>query len=468
MKNKLMPFTKFGLAAQSLVVSFGLLTTLNPVYAEDGPWRLSDALGLSENFTLSGEHQARFEHYDGTVQLGVSNNDKILFLRTTLKAEYNTGSFSTQLEIQDAGQQLADKDADIRNIHASVIDILQANVGYTFGTANTSEIRIGRFTQDWGSRTLVARNRFRNAINTFDGISFVHKRENGNEFKFLSTQPVRRTPRDRLSLLDNDRQTDKSSSAQRYHGVFASLPSTLPNILPSALPDLELETYYLLLQEKDTSTLETANRHLHTFGFRVSSAPELNGWDINLESIFQSGNRRASSNPIDTQDLDHSAFFQRAELAYSFNVPSKLRAIFEFNYASGDEDPMDQDSGRFDSLFGVTAFEFGPVALYAPFNRSNLISPGVRLTATPWRGVSLMADYRHFWLSERKDSWGRTGQRDITGDTDSYLGQHLELKVSWAATPGNIRVDSGLVLLDAENLANTQTAFFYVGSKIDF
>ncbi|MFT6401808.1 MAG: hypothetical protein ACJA2D_001125, partial [Pseudohongiellaceae bacterium] len=333
-----MCFTKFGLAVQSLVVSFGLLATLNPLYATDGPWQLSDALGLSENFTLSGEHQARFEHYDGTVQLGVSNNDKILFLRTTLKAEYNIGSFSTQLEIQDARQQLADKDADIRNIHASVIDILQANVGYTFGTANTSEIRIGRFTQDWGSRTLVARNRFRNAINTFDGISFIHKRESGNEFKFLSTQPVRRTPRDRLSLLDNDRQTDKSSSAQRYHGAFASLPSMLPNILPSALPDLELETYYLLLQEKDTSTLETSNRHLHTFGFRVRSAPKLNGWDVNLESIFQSGKRRASSNPVDTQNLDHNAFFQRAELAYSFNVPSNLRAIFEFNYASGDED----------------------------------------------------------------------------------------------------------------------------------
>lgn len=463
-----MPITKFGLATQSLIVSLGLLTTLPPLYAADGPWLISDALGLSDGFTLSGEHQARFEHYDGSVQLGASENDKIVFLRTTLKAEFNKGGFSTQLEIQDARQQLADKDAGIRNIHASVLDILQANVSYTFGTVNTSEIRIGRFTQDWGSRTLVARNRFRNAINTFEGISLVHKRGNGNEFKFLSTQPVRRTPRDRISLLDNDRQTDKSSSAQRYHGVFASLPSILPNILPSTLPDLKLETYYLLLQEKDTSTLETANRRLHTFGFRVRSTAALDSWDVNLESIFQSGKRRSSSNPTDTANLDHRAFFQRAELAYSFDVPSKLRAIFEFNYASGDKDPSDQDSGRFDSLFGVTAFEFGPVALYAPFNRSNMVSSGLRLTATPLSGVSLMADYRHFWLEERKDSWGRTGQRDVSGDTDSYLGQHLELRVRWTAAPGNVRVDSGLVFLDAENLASTQTEFFYIGTKINF
>lgn len=442
--------------------------TASPLQAADGPWRLTDALGLSEGFTLTGEHKARFEHYDGNVQLGASPNDKIVFLRTTLKAEYRKNGLSTQFEIQDARQQLADKDAGIRNIHASVLDILQANVGYTFGTADSSELRIGRFTQDWGSRTLVARNRFRNAINTFDGISFIHRQANGNEFKFMSTQPVRRTPRDRLSLLDNERETDKSGSALRYHGVFAKLPSLLPELLPSVFPDLDLETYYLLLKEKDTSTLETANRNIHTFGFRVQSTPVPNGWDVNLESIFQAGRRRASSSPTDTQNLDHSAFFQRAELAYSFNIPSKLRAIFEFNYASGDKDPLDQNSGRFDSLFGVTAFEFGPVALYAPFNRSNMISPGLRLTATPWNGVSLMADYRHFWLEERKDSWGRTGRRDITGDTDSYLGQHLEFRVRWTAAPGNIRIDSGFVLLDSKNLTDTRSDFFYVGTKIDF
>ncbi|MFT5937353.1 MAG: hypothetical protein ACI85S_002422, partial [Pseudohongiellaceae bacterium] len=57
---------------------------------------------------------------------------------------------------------------------------------------------------------------------------------------------------------------------------------------------------------------------------------------------------------------------------------------------------------------------------------------------------------------------------DITGDTDSYLGQHLEFRARWTAVPGNVRVDTGFVLLNAENLAHAQTAFFYIGSKIDF
>lgn len=471
MKSTFFPRPLFltGAVSQPFVTLFSLLLLLSSfTQAAEAPWRLSKALSLPEGFTLSGEQQSRFEHYDGTVQLGASNHDEIAFIRTTLKAEYQNSGFSTQFEIQDARQQLADRDAGIRNIHASVLDILQANVAYKFGTANTTELRVGRFTQDWGSRTLVARNRFRNAINTFDGVSITHTRADGSEFKFLSTQPVRRTPRDRLSLLDNDRETDKSGSAQRYHGVFAKLPDFLGTTLPDSTPELTLEAYYLALREKDTARLETANRQLDTFGFRLLSARGIKQWDINFESIFQTGSRRGSNNPTDRTKLDHSAFYQRAEIAYSFDMPSRLRAIFEFNYASGDESPIDNQSGRFDSLFGVTAFEFGPVALYAPFSRSNLVTPGIRFTAEPWRGINLMADYRHFWLAENKDSWGRTQQRDSSGNTDSYLGQHLELRVRWSAAPGNIRVDAGLVLLDAENLVDAQTEFVYLGTKIDF
>lgn len=451
----------------SLVFSTALLIS-NSLYGADGPWALTDALGLSDGFTISGEHQSRFEHYDGNVFVDASPNDGVFFLRTTLDAQYKRDRFSARVELMDSRQGQADHDTALQNSHVSTLDLLQANVGYTFGTNNSSEIRVGRFTQDWGTRTLIARNRYRNTINTLDGVSFIHKQGNGNEFKFLSVQPVRRTPRDRLSLLDNEHRTDKSSEALRIHGAFANLPNFLPSLLNNDALNLDLETYYIALKEKDTRDLQTANRDLHTFGFRVRSAPATSEWDINFESIFQTGERRASSSPADTVNLDHQAFYQRVELAYSFDTPSRLRAIFEFNYASGDESPLDQDSGRFDTILGVTAFEFGPVSLYAPINRSNVVTPGIRLTATPWANVSLMADYRHFWLAENKDSWGRTKQRDVTGDSGSQMGQHLELRVRWSVVPGNVRIDSGLIVLDAKNLIDERSEFFYIGTKIDF
>jgi len=458
----------FSRVTSSTQISLALSTTLlisNPLLAADGPWALSDALGLDDGFTLSGEHQSRFEHYDGNVFVGASPNDGVFFLRTTLDAQYRKERFSAQVEVMDARQGQADRDTRLSNSHVSTLDLLQANVGYKFGSNNASEVRVGRFTQDWGSRTLLARNRYRNTINTLDGVSFSHTQANGNEFKFLSAQPVRRTPRDRLSLLDNDHNGDKSSEALRIHGVFANLPNLLPSLLNA---DLDLETYYIALKEKDTRKLQTSNRDLHTFGFRVRSAAAVNEWDINLESIFQTGELRASSNPLDTINLDHQAFYQRVELAYSFDTPSRLRAIFEFNYASGDESPLDRDSGRFDTILGVTAFEFGSVSLYAPINRSNIITPGIRLTATPWTNVALMADYRHFWLAQNRDSWGRTGRRDVSGNSGDYMGQHLELRVRWSVVPGNVRIDSGLIILDSKDLIDQQSEFFYIGTKIDF
>ncbi|HAS48945.1 MAG TPA: hypothetical protein DCS33_06620 [Gammaproteobacteria bacterium] len=463
-----MPSISANSALKSLVVSTTLFALSVAAYGAEGPWTLSDALGLDNGFTISGEHQGRFEHYNGNVYAGASDNDGVFFYRTTIDAEYKRERFSAQVEVMDSRQGQADRDTRLSTSHVDSLDILQANVGLKFGENGASEVRIGRFTQDWGTRTLVARNRYRNTINSFDGVSFTHQQANGNEFKFLSTQPVRRTPRDRLSLLDNERQADKSSEALRLHGAFASLPNLLPTLLNNDALNLNLETYYLLLKEKDTRKLETSNRELHTFGFRIRSAAAPNTWDINLETIFQLGERRGSSNPADTVDLDHQAFHQRIELAYSFDTPSRLRAIFELNYASGDNSPFDGDSGRFDTLFGVTAFEFGPVALYAPISRSNIITPGIRLTATPWKNIALMADYRHFWLAENRDSWGRTGQRDITGSSGSYMGQHIELRVRWTAIPGNVRVDSGLIALNPKGLARDLSEFFYIGTKIDF
>ncbi len=458
-------FSRIASSTKNFVVLSTTLLISNTLCAADGPWALSDALGLDNGFTLSGEHQSRFEHYDGNVFVGASPNDGAFFLRTTLDAQYKKDGFSAQVEMMDSRQGQADRDTRLSNSHVSTLDLLQANIAYKFGSNSSSEIRVGRFTQDWGSRTLVARNRYRNTINTLDGISFSHTQANGNEFKFLSAQPVRRTPRDRLSLLDNKHRGDKSSEALRVHGVFANLPNLLPNLLNV---DLNLETYYIALKEKDTRKLQTSNRDLHTFGFRVRSVAAVNEWDINLESIFQTGERRGSSNALDTVDLDHSAFYQRIELAYSFDTPYRLRAIFELNYASGDESPLDRDSGRFDTLLGVSAFEFGPVSLYAPISRSNIITPGIRLTASPWTNVALMADYRHFWLAEDKDSWGRTGQRDVTGRSGDYMGQHLELRVRWSVVPGNVRLDSGVIFLDSKDLIDEQSTFFYIGTKIDF
>lgn len=107
------------------------------------------------------------------------------------------------------------------------------------------------------------------------------------------------------------------------------------------------------------------------------------------------------------------------------------RVALEYDYASGDEDPNDSKNQRFDTLFGARRFDFGPTGIYGAFARTNLNSPGVRITATPTADVLLGLDHRAHWLASYTDSWVPAGLRDRSGRTSNYIGQQLELSARW-------------------------------------
>lgn len=434
-----------------------------PAPAADSPWRLADALGLGGGFSIEGAHRTRFETIADSAQPGASPSDQVAALRTTLAARWRSGRFSALVELADMRQRLADADTVIKGSTVNPADILQASVGYRFG--NTS-VRVGRVTQAWGSRRLLSRNAFRNTIQPFDGIAALHRDARGREFRFLASRVVRllpagaAAPAANRAALENRRRADRSGEGLRLHGVHASLPD-----FPGGLA---AEFYLFALREKDTPEAATPDRRLDTFGFRLRSPRAPGRYDLELETIAQTGRRRASAAAGDRADLDHRAFFQYLGLGYSFDAPSRLRLQLELHYASGDADPLDGDSGRFDSLFGPTSGEFGVVGLYDPYNRSNLFTPGLRLSAELSPTLDVMASYRHFRLAQAKDSWGRTGLRDPSGESGRYLGRHLQLNLRWDALPGNVLVESGLILARTASLSDRSPRYFYVSSTLSF
>lgn len=440
--------------------ALSLLLIVSPCLSAETPWRLSEAFTLPEGLFLNGSQRTRFENINENVRPGTSINDQVLVFRTILNAEYQREQFSAQVELMDSRQELATRDSILGTGVVNALDVLQAALKYTLGDRNQTQIKLGRFTADWGSRRLIARNRFRNTLNAFDGVEVYQQTPGGNEYRFMASRPVRRLPGDRASLLDNDREADESSRALSLYGAHATLPGLLES--------LTTEVYLYSLHEQDTREIATRNRRLNTLGFRLFSTPTPGALDFELESVFQAGEQRSNSANINILDEDHRAHFQYAMLGYTFDRPSRLRLQFELDYASGDDSPFDNNSERFDSLFGVTTFEFAPGGLYGAFSRSNLISPGIRITGNASDRVNLMLSYRHFWLAEKRDSWGSTGLRDASGESDSYLGQHLETRVRWDIVPGNVRIESGLVLLHAQNLSNNDSTFFYGGATFTF
>ncbi len=445
----------------SFLLFLPVLVANHAAVAAEGPWRLNDALNSSSGFSISGVQRTRFENLHDSVFPGASPNDQGLFLRTNLNFSYSNESFSAQMELADARQELMDDDSAVTSSWINAAEIIQANLVFNYGADNDSFIRVGRLTTDWGSRRFVARNRFRNAINTFDGVEVHQELGNGDYFQLLLSQPVRRLPSDRIGLLDNEYKLDESSRATRFYALQYSLPGFSEHFTT--------DLFYFAVREDDRSGVQTRNRNFDSLGFRLRAAPAPGQLDFEIESLLQFGENRGSSSPAALVDLDHRAYFQFAAIGYSFENSLNLRAVLEFDYGSGDEDPLDQDYGRFDSLYGVGTFEFGPTGMYGPpFNRSNIISPGLRLFADPRDDLNLMVFYRHFWLAEERDSWGRTGLRDSSGATDSYMGQHLELRVRWDVLPGNLRLEGGAIFLNSENHSNMNTRYGYVATIFTF
>lgn len=432
-----------------------LAGAVNWADAAEAPWRIQDALAPPEGFSIGLVHGSRFESISDNPRAGSSPDDSMIIQRTILDARYRSGGVKAQLELYDARQQLADDDAFVTNTAFNALEVLQATL--KFDLPRDGSIRLGRLTTDWGSRRFLARNRFRNAINAFDGFEWIQPLERGALVRLLGSQVIRRLPSDRLGLLDNERITDQSSDAQRFFAASYTL-------LPSSAP-FDTDFFYFYLRETDRPGVATRDRRIHTTGLRLRKPAASGEFDFEIESMLQFGDSRiekAAFRPL----LEHRAHFHYAALGYSF--PNSVRAVLEFDYASGDEDPYDLENGRFDSLFGVTTFEFGMVGLYQPFSRSNLVTPGIRLFAEPRPDLNVMVSYRHFWLAQARDFWGRTRMWDRSGESGDYLGQHLEFRIRWDVVPGNLQLDTGAVLLNGHGLFEENTRYGYLGLVFTF
>jgi hypothetical protein len=306
-------------------------------------------------------------------------------------------------------------------------------------------------------------------MNAFDGLEFVSRFKNGNQVRILASQPVHRKPNLKTDVIRNHFTLDKSTSALRFYGATLDIPnsSTLNKLFSSNINPVKLDVFGYLLREKDALKRESKNRKLKTFGFQLKSDPESGKIDIEIHASQQSGTQRASIDPTDIKDLRHKAFFRNFVLGYTFRGRQQARISFEFDHGSGDRDPTDYNSERYDSLFGVTAPLYGPTGFYGVFNMSNTITPGMRLSFNPRSNLNLMFSYRLFWLDENRDSLGRSKKRDNTGTMDNYAGQHLELRSRWNPLE-SLRVETGLVFLTLKNLRDTNSTFFWMGVEKRF
>lgn len=305
-------------------------------------------------------------------------------------------------EFEDARRMMSEQ-PKIPN-EANYTEVLQAHADLHFDNVVNDQpltAMAGRMTFDAVDRRLIARNRFRNAITAFDGFRVRLGQERKPwEVDAFALRPVNRD-------VEN---FDESFNNAWLYGVTG--------YWRAASPGIEIEPYWLYLDQYARQGIPL-QRHLNTFGVHAFGRWDAGKWDYDVSLAGQVG---------ETRNLPTRAWAAHAEVGYSWKLPWKPRLGAWMNYASGDRDPTDGVQQRFDPMFGAN-FAFYGYSGY--FSWQNLMDPAVRFSVQPTERLRAELIYRSYWLASDKDAWVRGLRIDPTGNSGSFIGQELDLRVSY-------------------------------------
>jgi hypothetical protein len=361
-------------------------------------------LHLPDWIDVGVEHRTRLEVMTEPWRPGEEDTNQQLPQRTRLRIGVDPLPWARFLvEFEDARTHF-DGQREFTGNTIDETDVLQllATVGSRdlLGSGLRGDLHVGRLTMDFGSRRLVARNRYRNTTNSFEGVHLRLARGDAWRARAFVVHPVER----------REEQRDKRLSEQLFWGAaFES----------DALSWLRADLYYFGLDDDD------GDRDLHTFGARARREPGKQLVDYEVEAIGQLGR---------VQGRDRRAVSGHAHVGYTLALPWSPRPLVRFDYATGSDD-ADGTSHTFDPLYGARRFDFGPTGIFGAFRRANLVSAGLELWLAPRPDLKARVAVRHWMLAQGKDTFSGNSLRDPTGDSGRALGQDVELGLQWTPRP---------------------------------
>ena len=369
-------------------------------------------------FDYSGSVRARYETLNNpifpTAEDARPKTNNRLSTRIRLKGEVDYGNWNATVEIEDSRAFLDENDPTLKSSQVNALEPIQFFISYKGISEHIERVTVGRVTLDHGSRRLLARTRFRNATNTYEG-AFIDTNWADWRVRGFYFQPVSRFPVDAASIDDNKRGFDKSYSNRKFFGVYAESNDNT----------WKIHSYWL--KEKDSPELATKNRDLYTLSVDYSKS-FAGGWKGNIEAIGQTGNARQSSSVSDTTDRDVSAWMVHAHIGKQVTDSTFLRA--EIEAASGDDDATDDEINAFDSLYGLRRFDYGPTDVYQTFPRSNILAPGLRSVTKLGSLHNIMLGYKGLWL------------QNVAAGEEDFLGHQLEVRWRYQAMK-SLRLEFG-------------------------
>ncbi len=261
-------------------------------------------------------------------------------------------------------------------------------------------VRSGRQELQFGKQRLVSPLDWANTRRTFDGFRGILKQGNwrvdGFWTRFVRTQ--------KYSFNQNDSGSD-------LFGLYAigKLPAKLA-----------VDFYWLGLDRNQNVWGGVSGEELrHSIGARLDGPISDTPLDFDLETAYQFG---------DHASRDIRAFMFASQMGYRLSdLPGAPRLTFGFDYASGDEDPLDAKVNTFNQLFPLAHAYLGFIDIVGRQNIINL-TPGVALK--PSNSLTLRFDLHFFWRADLNDAFYHAGG-GIVRPGNPLLSRRLGSEMDW-------------------------------------
>lgn len=366
-------------------------------------------------------------------------------------------------------------------------DLRQSYLEFGNAKAHPLTLRVGRQVLSYGDERLIGAFDWNNIGRTFDAAKLRWEEKSWSLDAFASTVVVPERGSYNQSDFLNGNETDRE---QTFSGLYFSTTAIGPETI---------DLYALHLYENTNPSYQSAaigDTSFVTLGIRVKSkpgafahaepappsdgksvadgksapppaAPKPVGLDYEFEGAFQTGEVRG---------LDLTAFAVHGGLGYTFDVAWKPRLGVEYNYGSGDGNPLDTDIETFQNLFPTNHKFYGQMDV---FSWQNMHDVGAIVKAQPIKAVTLKAEYHAFWLASTDDAWyranGATAVRPLNTlarNADNYAGSEVDVTAQWTVNK-HFAVEAGYSHFFAgDYLADTGASddadFGYVQATITF
>ncbi len=308
-----------------------------------------------------------------------------------------------------------------------------------FGRNEPLRFRVGRMSFDLVDRRQIARPRWRNTTNAYDGfLAGIGNDSSDWSLQILAVQPVERFLR----------RFDHGDDESWLYGVWGAWRGWSDVI--------SIEPYYFIL-DQDRVSHDMPDREIHTLGVHAFSMIPGTGFDWDFDTMFQCGR---------SGDERHRASAHFAELGYTFEHAWKPRLSYAQVYATGDRSPDDHVSERFDRLFNSGH----SYTMHDYFILQNTIMSRLRFEFQPHRQVRFDAAYGGYWLARDGDAWVAANRQDPTGHSGDFVGHDMEARIRIQLEP-RIDLELGYVhFMPGPFARNTGPAddsdFFYISTTV--